>query len=312
MSTDADIVYHERRMKVERIPDREEMIRMAVETRKQVTNAVVTREEMERYPAAVRKLKIPTRWGDSEAYLACREQELKEVTPLVINFHGGGFIRERTENDELFCRKLAHSLRWKTLDVDYRLAPEHPFPIGLYECHDVVCWAMDHPEELGIDPERIFLMGHSAGGNFVAGVCMLLKEEGRPLPLALVLDYPPMDLATDPEHKEIKGKGIPAQRARLYNLYYCEKKDQTNSLASPLLAQEESLRGFPKTLVITAGEDSLCTEAEAFALKLARAGNEVTLKRFLGAKHGFTIYRTAGHEEAFRMILGYCSQRILD
>lgn len=289
-------------------PSREEMIRMAQETRKHVTNAVVLPEELAAWPVNMEKLLIPTRVGDSECYLAGREGRGERV-PLVINFHGGGFIRKRTDNDELFCRKLTCILGVKTLDVDYRVAPEHPFPQGLEECYDVTVWAFEHAGELGIDPKRIILAGHSAGGNFVLGISIMLKEKKSPVRiLGILSEYPPMDLFTDPGEKPSRGKAIPAERARLYNLYYCEEEDQRNPFASLVLMEEERLRGLPQTLFITAGEDTLCTEAEEFALKMARAGNEVTLKRFPEVGHAFTIYRMPGYEKAMELILRFIKQ----
>lgn len=289
-------------------PSREEMIRMAQETRKHVTNAVVLPEELAAWPVNMEKLLIPTRVGDSECYLAGREDRGERV-PLVINFHGGGFIRKRTDNDELFCRKLTCILGVKTLDVDYRVAPEHPFPQGLEECYDVTVWAFEHAEELGIDPKRIILAGHSAGGNFVLGISIMLKENHSPVQiLGILSEYPPMDLFTDPAKKPSRGKAIPAERARLYNLYYCEEEEQRNPFASLILMEEQRLRNLPKTLFITAEEDTLCEEAEDFALKMARAGNEVTLKRFLQVGHAFTIYRMPGYEEAMELILRFIKQ----
>lgn len=284
------------------------MIRMAQETRKHVTNAVVSPEELAAWPVNMEKLLIPTRVGDSECYLAGREDRGERV-PLVINFHGGGFIRKRTDNDELFCRKLTCILGVKTLDVDYRVAPEHPFPQGLEECYDVTVWAFEHAEELGIDPKRIILAGHSAGGNFVLGISIMLKENHSPVQiLGILSEYPPMDLFTDPAKKPSRGKAIPAERARLYNLYYCEEEEQRNPFASLILMEEQRLRNLPKTLFITAEEDTLCEEAEDFALKMARAGNEVTLKRFLQVGHAFTIYRMPGYEEAMELILRFIKQ----
>ena len=289
-------------------PSREEMILMAQETRKHVTNAVVLPEELAAWPVKMEKLLIPTREGDSECYLAGTEG-MGDCVPLVINLHGGGFIRKRTDNDELFCRKLTCILGLKTLDVDYRVAPEFPFPHGLQECYDVTVWAWEHAEELGIDRERIILAGHSAGGNFVLGISIMLRENHSPVRIRGILsEYPPMDLFTDPGVKPSRGKAIPAERARLYNLYYCEEKDQRDPFASLVLMEEERLKGLPRTLFITAGEDTLCTEAEEFAGKMARAGNEVTLKRFQGVGHAFTIYRMPGYEEAMELILRFIRQ----
>ena len=145
---------------------RKEMILMAVETRKKVTSAVVEKKELDEYPVFMETLKIPTRVGDSSVFYSYKEA--LNNSPLVINLHGGGFIRERTASDDLFCRKLVHSLGCKVLDIDYRVAPEHPFPTALHECYDVTKWAFTNASKLGIDSSKIILIGHSAGGNMDA------------------------------------------------------------------------------------------------------------------------------------------------
>lgn len=288
---------------------REEMIRQAKETRRQVTNASVEPELLAAYAAEVTLRKIPTRSGDSDVYDTVHDN-VKSGGPLIINLHGGGFIRERTPNDEVFCRRLVHGLNLRVWDVDYRVAPDYPFHAALHECYDVVKWAYDHGEELGIDSGKIILTGHSAGGNLICGICIMAHESGDfQIPLA-VIEYPPLDLYTDPADKKKMGEGIHYERARLYNLYYCDRQQQKDPLVSPVFAPEDMLRDFPKTLMITAGQDDLCLEAEAFALKLAQAGNEVTLKRFPGVGHAFTIYRRPKCEEAMELIIRFLRNNI--
>jgi len=133
-------------------------------------------------------------------------------------------------------------------------------------------------------------------------------RKGAPVAKCLVCDYPPLDLWTDPEDKPKMGKGIPAERARLYNLYYCEREEQRDPLVSPVYATKEDVTGFPPMLMITAGLDDLCTEAEEFALKVARAGGEVTLKRFQNSGHAFTMYRREEYNEAADLIVKYVKQ----
>ncbi len=145
-------------------------------------------------------------------------------------------------------------------------------------------------------------MGHSAGGNLAIGAVMRALEEDMRTPALLISEYPPLDIYTDPEAKKPMGKGIPVERARLYNLFYCDREQQKDPYCSPVYAPNEMLRGFPPSLFITAGSDDLCNEAEDFALRLARCGNEVTVKRFPDAIHAFTIKRLAGHEEACDLV----------
>lgn len=279
---------------------------MAQETRAQVTNAPVSRELLERYPAVVSERMIPGRGGTSvHCYYSENPKKQEHADTLIINFHGGGFIRGRTSNDEVFARRMNNGIGCKVLDVDYKLAPDYPFPTAVHEAYDVTAWVFLHAEELGISKDKIILMGHSAGGNLAIAAVMKVLEEKLFRPLLLIADYPPLDLYTDPGDKQRMGQGIPVERARLYNLYYCDREEQKNPYASPVYARDEQLKGFPRTLIMTASTDDLCNEAEEFALRMARLGNEVTLKRFQGARHGFTIYRTEGGEEATDLIFRY-------
>ena len=286
-------------------PSREEMIRMARETRKQVTNAAVPEELMRQFPVTMKEMTIPFEEGDIPVYYSY-PGEMRNPDVLILNFHGGGFIRARTPNDELFCRRMNHALSCKVLDVDYAIAPDDPFPVAVHQSYYVFNWVREHAAEWEINPEKLVLMGHSAGGNLVIGAVMRALENGTPLPALLVSAYPPLDVYTDPADKQSMGKGIPPERARLYNLYYCERELQKDPYCSPLYAPDEMLRGFPPTLILTAGLDALCNEAEDFALRLARNFNEVTCKRFANVDHGFTIYRRegcdAGYECMFRFV----------
>jgi acetyl esterase len=283
---------------------REEMIKQAKETRKQVMRADVSQELLDANPAVVTRRAITTRVGETVVYDTAAEEIWKDA-PLIVNLHGGGFIRERTMNDEVFCRRIANALHCRVLDVDYRIAPDYPFPYALYESFDVAAWAWNHAEELGAKKENLVLIGHSAGGNLVCSINLMLKENPVFVPKMNIVDYPPLDLYTDPAAKEKMGDGIPYDRARLYNLYYCEESLLKEPLVSPVYASDEQMKDFPPTLVMTAGTDDLCNEAEEFALRLARQGCEVTLKRFCRSKHGFTIYRTMGCDEAVELIVRF-------
>ena len=226
--------------------------------------------------------------------------------PLFVNMHGGGFTIGRPEMDDRFMAGIARAANVKVLSVDYSLAPEAPFPVALEECYAVVRHAKEHAAELGVDPERIAIGGHSAGGNLSAGVC-LLDAERRELGLkALILDYPPLDLSTDPYLKPRPKKAIPPRMARMFDLAYVGSREAAkNPLVSPFYASPEQVGSFPPTLVITASEDSLAPEAEAFKDRLIEAGVEVTFKRFEGASHGFTHTGEPGAEEAWRLMTAH-------
>lgn len=285
-------------------PTREEMIRMAHETRRQVTNAEVPDELMQQFPVTVEERIIPFEEGDIRSFYSY-PGEMRNPDVLILNMHGGGFIRARTPNDELFCRRMNHELSCKILDLDYKIAPDYPFPAAVHEAYRTLRWVYENASLLEIDSNRIVLMGHSAGGNLCIGAIMRSLERGTEVPALLVCEYPPLDIYTDPDEKKRMGKGIPAERARLYNLYYCDREEQKDPYCSPVYASDEMLVGFPPTLMITGGCDDLCSEAEEFALRLARCGTETTIKRVPGAGHAFTIYRREGHETAFALMVRY-------
>jgi len=288
---------------------REEMIAKARETRKQVMNSVVPQELLDRYPARVEKIIVETSVGPVPVYDTCPEQQA-ENAPLLVYYHGGGFIRERTANDEVLCRRIACATGCRILDVDYSLAPDHPFPQAVNESYEVARWAAENAERFGAPRGSIALMGCSAGGNLVCTVNLRLKETHAFQPKLNVIVYPPLDVATDPGEKQRMGEGIPAERARLYNMYYADPEQQRDPMVSPVYAPQELLDEFPPTLIATAGQDDLCNEGEEFGLKLARAGVTVTMKRFIGAKHGFTVYRTARCDDGIELIVKFLRENM--
>lgn len=269
----------------------------------------VTQEEWEAFPAAVQELAIPTSQGDARVF-AIQTEGSRTSRPLVLNFHGGGFIGKRMDRDELFCRKVANQFDALVLDVDYRLAPEYPYPVATLECWDVAKWAYENAASLGADPKKMVLIGHSSGGNLVAGICMRAGQSGLFRPLCAVIDYAPMDLKTDPAAKPRSICDMPAQRAQMYNAKYVAPEKAEDPFVSPLFAETELLERFPATLVISAGEDSLCQEDELFAMKLARAGVEVTCQRFTDSIHGFIINRMCQWQEGIERILDFVGHHL--
>lgn len=264
----------------------------------------VTQAEWDAFPARVEELTVPTSQGDARVFsIQC--DSLEPGCPLIINFHGGGFIGKRMDRDELFCRKVTNCFHALVLDVDYKLAPEYPYPVATLECWDVVKWACENAVSMGADPEKIILIGHSSGGNLAAGICMRAGISGTIRPLCAVIDYAPMDLKTDPADKKRSICDMPAERAQMYNAKYIAPDKANDPFVSPVYAGLEMLDAFPPTLIISAGEDSLCEEDELFAMKLAQAGIEVTCKRFTDSIHGFVINRMCQWEAATELIFRF-------
>jgi len=287
---------------------REEMCARAARMRERDLYGKVSEEELNALPTVEERVNVPVSEREEVLVYQITDQNRIPKSPMIINFHGGGFIKGRQGKDRVFCSGLAekfHALIW---DVDYSLAPENPFPKAVRESYEVVKYAFDHAEELNIDPEKVILMGHSAGGNLAAGVCMKAGETGDFKPARLIAEFFPTDLYTDPAEKKRAEGDMPAETARLYNSFYCAGEAAKDPYASPVFALPEQLKGFPETLIISGGLDSLCYEDEEFAMNLSRNGVTVTSRRFVNSHHGFTINRTDEWEESLKLIERFIGQ----
>lgn len=243
--------------------------------------------------------------GEGRVRVLAYNLENPDRLPLFVNIHGSGFVLGGAEMDDPFMMNIAENASVKILSVDYGLAPEHPFPKALNECYAVVKYAKEHPDEFGINPERIAVGGQSAGGNFTAAVC-LLEDERKQLGLkAAILDYPPLDVYTDAADKPHPKGAIPVFMSRMFDpCYLNDKEGRKNPLISPVFADIERLRSFPPTLVITAARDSLCQEGEQFRDMLIEAGVDVAHKRF-DAAHGFNLKPGPESDESWRLIINH-------
>ena len=139
------------------------------------------------------------------------------------------------------------------------------FPVALNECYGVAKYAKEHSDELGIDSTKIAVGGHGAGGNLSAATCLSNAEKKELDIKCLVLDYPPLDIYTDPYLKAQPKGSLPPSMSRVFNVAYCKKDEANNPLVSPIFAKTDQIKYFPPTLIITAANDSLCEEGERFA-----------------------------------------------
>ena len=241
---------------------------------------------------------IRTREGKARVIFVNPKME-RERYPLYINIHGGGFVKGYRKEDTIFCAYLAHQLGCKVIDIDYKLAPEYPFPAGLNESYDVAKWAFDNADDQKIDRDRVAMGGHSAGGNFTAAISIMANQTKDFCVRLQILDYPFLDAVTDPADKIEEEDLIPVDRMREFNALYVEnEKDCSNPLVSPICAAPEMLSGLPPALIITAGKDCLRHEAEKYASMLIDAGVEVRMRKFRDSGHGFVINCLGEYREA--------------
>lgn len=208
--------------------------------------------------------------------------------PVIAYLHGGGWVFMGIETHDWICRRLANAARAIVVSVEYRLAPEHPFPAPLDDCMAVVHWLATKADELGGDPARLAVAGDSAGGNLAAAVTLASRADDGPRVSAQVLVYPVTDAAcaTPSFVQNAEGYLLTASTMRwFWQQYLGEHGDPDDGYASVL--RHADLRDLPPTMVITAEFDPLRDEGEAYAEHLAAVGTDVTLRRFDGMIHGF-------------------------
>ncbi|QFG21169.1 alpha/beta hydrolase [Actinomadura sp. WMMB 499] len=209
---------------------------------------------------------------------------LAEGSPLLVFYHGGGWVIGDLDTHDPVCRYLAVNAEVRVLSVGYRLAPEHPYPAAAEDALEAWAYAAAHAAELGADPDALAVGGDSAGGNLAAVVG--LRAERRP-DFALLF-YPATDMSVRRRSRELFAEGFFLTDADMvwFSDHYCpDEKRRTEPDASPLLAAD--VAGFPPTYLVTAGFDPLRDEGEEFAKRLAGAGVPVALRRQEDLIHGF-------------------------
>jgi acetyl esterase len=212
----------------------------------------------------------------------------------IIYFHGGGWVTGSVETHDVFCRRLAHESRCRVLSVDYRLAPEHPFPAAADDAVAAARFVLAHAEDFGMNLTRIAVAGDSAGGNLSAGIALETRQDER-RPRLQVLIYPALDLSCSTKSYATFAEGYLLTR-RVVDWYlrlYVKSADVKDPRISPQFSAQVS--DVP-ALVYTAGFDVLRDEAQIYANRLQAAGTRVTYREFPGLIHGFalmTVVRSA-------------------
>ncbi|MEL6686129.1 MAG: alpha/beta hydrolase [Pseudomonadota bacterium] len=215
---------------------------------------------------------------------------LPPVGPTIIYAHGGGFVTCDTETHEGIIRRLANASLFRVISVEYRLAPEHPFPAGPDDVKTILDWALSgDAESRGVDPEQIIVAGDSAGANIVAWLAQQYRDQIK----AQILFYPLMQLKdirpTNPGPQDWLQIGSVA--LKYIQEHYVAGADPMNPRVSPLF--EQNLADLPPAYILTCGLDPLREEGKAYADKLRAAGNEVELVFEKAMPHGFLNFAKA-------------------
>jgi acetyl esterase len=207
--------------------------------------------------------------------------------PVHVYLHGGGFWLGTLDQSDANCRRLARESDRVVVSVDYRLAPEHKFPVPVEDCYAALLWTVEHAADLDVDPLRLTIGGGSAGGGLAAAVALMARDRHGPSIRFQLLEIPVTDLTMSQPSIDENANGPVLTRASIatyVSLYLADDADATNPYASPLLAPD--LTGLPPALVTVAEYDPLRDEGEAYARRLAEAGVDVRLVHLDGHFHG--------------------------
>jgi acetyl esterase len=229
----------------------------------------------------------------------------------VLFIHGGGWALGSVELSDTLCRALCRASRMVIASVEYRLAPEHPFPAGLDDAYAALCWLDANAEAVGAIPGKLAVCGDSAGGNLSAAVALMSRDRSGPEIALQVLIYPALDPMLSEASMERLSTGYGLSRADMqyfWELYLQGQDDAANPYVSPL--REKDLSGVTPALVITAEYDPLVDEGERYATLLRNAGVPARTVRYPGLIHGFVSY--LGRIDAAKSAIDECSNALAD
>lgn len=240
--------------------------------------------------AVRRDVSIPTPGGSIRGRLYDAVEQ-RAPTPMMVFFHGGGFVIGDLETHDSFCAHLARALDLPVLAVDYRLAPEHPWPAAPDDCEAAARWAATSPAELGRQVTGLITCGDSAGGALTVVTTMSLRDAPAQVPvIAQFPIYPVVDVSANYKsyHDFAEGFLLTKQSMSYFDEHY--KPDMADVRGAPLNGQHHCM---PPTLIITAGLDPLRDQGRAYAAALAQAGVPVSYREAIGTIHGFVTLRKA-------------------
>jgi acetyl esterase len=246
-------------------------------------------------PVSAREITVPGDGGDIPATLYT-PAGLPEPSGLLVFYHGGGWVIGTRASHDNTARFLALHAGVRVLSVEYRLAPEHPFPAAADDAVAAFDYAHAKARELGADPGRIAVGGDSAGGNLAAVAAQVTTRRGGPAPAFQLLFYPGTDFSTRRRSRDLFGEDLfltDKDITWFQGQYIPEGTDLTDPRLSPLQAEE--LSGLPPAYIATAGFDPLRDEGEAYAKRLQEAGVPTALSRHSDLIHGYVQFLGIGH-----------------
>jgi acetyl esterase len=264
-------------------------------------------------PANVEERVLPVGPNGEVSVRIYRPQGSKGLLPVVMYFHGGGWVLGSKHTHDRLLRDLVNSTSAAFVFVNYTPSPEAQFPIAIEQDYAATRYIAEHGQEFGFDASRLAVAGDSVGGNMVAVVTQLAKQRKGPAIRYQVLFYPVTDAAMNTSsYSEFADGPWLTRRAMewFWDAYAPNQDDRKKTTASPLAATLEELSGLPPALVIVDENDVLRDEGEAYAKKLIQAGVEVTAMRVLATHHDFALLNALADTPATKATIQLASKKL--
>ena len=231
-------------------------------------------------------IQVPCRSGLQDAVIHRSVNRIP--APVIFEIYGGCFSQGTVFNNDHLRSAMQQATDYTVIGLDYRKSPRYPYPCGLQDVFDAVCYFHDHASEYNIDPDNMATWGHSAGGNFACVLALLAKETGRFSLRAQLLDYPYLDAWLPGIQKTNSPIGLTAELLDAMNeIYAPDLSTRHDYHVSPVYAPRESLRGTAPSAFVICGVDPLCAESEKMIQMNLEAGVPVLARKFTEASHGF-------------------------
>lgn len=271
--------------------------------------------EVTKLPAAIEDKILPVGPTGEVSVRIFRPKQAKGTLPVVLYFHGGGWILGSKNTHDRLLRDLVNHTNAAFVFVNYTPSPEAQFPVPIEQAYAATKYVAEHGQELGFDTSRIAVAGDSVGGNMAAVVSLLAKERKGPKIAYQALLYPVTDSSlSQPSYTEFAdGPWLTkAAMAWFWDAYAPKQEDRKKITASPLLATTDQLRGLPPALVIVDENDVLRDEGEQYARKLIQAGVSVTPMRILATHHDFALLNALANTPATKIAVRLVSEKLAE
>ena len=269
--------------------------------------------EIVKAPAAIEDRRFPVGPTGEVSVRIYRPVGVKGPLPVVMYFHGGGWVLGSANTHDRLVRDLVSQTKAAFVFVKYTNSPEAQFPVPIEQAYAATKYVAEHAKELGFDSSRLAVAGDSVGGNMAAAVTLLAKEHNGPTIVYQVLFYPVTDANFDNGSYTEFANGPWLTKPAMewfWDAYAPNKEDRKKPAVSPLLATIDQLKGLPPALVITDENDVLRDEGEAYARKLIQAGVDVTAVRYLATFHDFVMLNGLADTPAAKSAIRLASEKL--